>query len=385
MRRQRIKRIVSLVITAVMICSCFSIVGSAETISDLEKKKQQAVNEKNAIQNEANNLKANYNDVQSTYKELKAKVDSTNAAVESASDEIATLSQQLSEAKTSQAEMEQIMRLHIKYMYENGSMNMLETLLESGSLSEFIERFEYLSYIVKYDRDIMDKYKKVQEDITSKTNELTARRTELEAKSSELGRQKQELQSLVDSAGAALSDKNAELKNAQSEVDAYDKKIKEMKEYERQLAASNAASQEALRRQIGNFDNTEDTSGALEGYSQDDLYLLAAIIHAEAEGEPYEGKIAVGSVVMNRVFSSKFPNTISGVVYQKNQFEPASSGRLQLILDRGPNSDCFDAAREVLAGTRNTHRLFFWALWLARQRGLIGSTEGEIIGSQFFF
>ena len=152
MRQLGLKRIVSLLIVAIMICSSFSIVGRAETISDLEKKKQQAVNEKDAIQSEANDLKANYNDVQSTYNDLKAKVDANDAAVTAASNDIATLSQQLSEAKTSQAEMEQVMKLHIKYMYENGSMNMIETLLESGSLSEFLERFEYLSYIVKYDR-----------------------------------------------------------------------------------------------------------------------------------------------------------------------------------------------------------------------------------------
>ena len=380
MRRRIIRKLICLLLVGTMLSSGLCIVGSAETISDLEKKKQDAVKEKNAIQSEANDLKANYNDVQSTYNDLKAKVDANDAAVIAASNDMATLSQQLSEAKTSQAEMEQVMKLHIKYMYENGSMNMLETLLESGSLSEFLERFEYLNYIVKYDRDIMDQYKKVQEEVTAKTNELTIRRAELEAKSNELDKQKQELKSLVDSAGSALSDKNAELKDAQSEVDAYDKKIKEMKEYEKQLAKENAARQEALASQVGG--NNEDTSGALEGYSQDDLYLLAAIIHAEAEGEPYEGKIAVGSVVMNRVFSSKFPNTISSVIYQANQFEPVRSGRLQMIMDKGPNEDCFSAAREVLNGRRNVDKLFFWALWLAQQRG---KTGGIIIGKQYFY
>lgn len=50
--------------------------------------------------------------------------------------------------------------------------------------------------------------------------------------------------------------------------------------------------------------------------SDSDLYLLGAIIQCEADGEPYEGKLAVGSVVMNRVRSSYFPNTVSGVIYQ---------------------------------------------------------------------
>lgn len=384
-RRNIITRILSVVMSVMLVATGMGITSFAETLQELEQKKQQAVNEKKQLEKESNQLYADYKDVSSQYNELKAKVDSLDRDVENASQEMTYLSQQLSEAKVNQAKMEQIMKLHIKYMYENGAMNMLEMLLESGSISELFEKIEYLNIIVKYDRQIMDEYKKTQQDISAKTTQLSEKRASLEAQSNELSAQKQELRKLVDSAGAELSDKNAEVGDAQAEINAYDKRIAEMKQAERQMASANAASQEELRRQIGNFDNTEDTSGAYSGYTQDDLYLLAAIIHAEAEGEPYEGKIAVGSVVMNRVFSSKFPNTISGVVYQKNQFEPARSGRLQLILDRGPNPDCFDAAREVLAGTRNTHRLFFWALWLAEQRGLIGNMEGEIIGTQFFF
>ena len=384
-RRTILARIISVALSIVLVAASMGVTSYAETVQDLEKKKQQAVDEKKQLEKESNQLYSDYRDVTSQYNDLKSKVDALDRSVEEASQELAYLSQQLSDAKVNQAKMEQIMKLHIKYMYENDAMNMLEMLLESGSISELFEKIEYLNIIVKYDRQIMDEYKKTQQDITAKTTQLSEKRASLEAQSNELSTQKQELKKLVDSAGAELSGKNAEVNNAQAEINAYDKRIAEMKQYERQLASTNAASQEALRRQIGNFDNTEDTSGAYSGYSQDDLYLLAAIIHAEAEGEPYEGKIAVGSVVMNRVFSSKFPNTISGVVYQKNQFEPASSGRLQLILDRGPNPDCFEAAREVLAGTRNTHRLFFWALWLAEQRGLIGNMEGEIIGTQFFF
>ena len=384
-RRNIITRILSVVMSVMLVATGMGITSFAETLQELEQKKQQAVNEKTQLEKESNQLYADYKDVSSQYNELKAKVDSLDRDVENASQEMTYLSQQLSEAKVNQAKREQIMKLHIKYMYENGAMNMLEMLLESGSISELFEKIEYLNIIVKYDRQIMDEYKKTQQDISDKTTQLSEKRASLEAQSNELSAQKQELRKLVDSAGAELSDKNSEVGDAQAEINAYDKRIAEMKQAERQMASANAASQEELRRQIGNFDNTEDTSGAYSGYTQDDLYLLAAIIHAEAEGEPYEGKIAVGSVVMNRVFSSKFPNTISGVVYQKNQFEPARSGRLQLILDRGPNPDCFDAAREVLAGARNTHRLFFWALWLAEQRGLIGNMEGEIIGTQFFF
>ncbi len=378
-------RLMCLVMSAVFLVSGMSFTSSATSVGELERQKQQAIQEKNALQKEAGNLASDYRDVRSQYQALKKQVDDANIDLEQTIGEIDYLSKKLSEAKEKQVEMEDIMRIHIKYMYENSSLSMLELLLESSSIAEFFERYEYLNMIVKYDRDIMEEYKKTQRDIETETTELTAKRTQLEEMSANLSKNKEELKKLVDSAGEELSQKNAEVNETQAEINAYDKKIAEMKEYEKQLAMQNASSNYALSREIGNFPNTEYTGGAYAGYTNDDLYLLAAIIDAEAGGEPYEGQIAVGSVVMNRVFSSKFPNTISGVVYQKNQFEPVRSGRLQLILNRGPGASCFNAAREVLAGTRNTNRLFFWALWLAEQRGLVGTTDGEIIGTQFFF
>ena len=59
---------------------------------------------------------------------------------------------------------------------------------------------------------------------------------------------------------------------------------------------------------------------------------MAAIIYCEAGAEPYQGKVAVGAVIMNRVRSSRFPNTISGVIYQKGQFGPAITGKLGRVL-----------------------------------------------------
>ncbi|MCR4611327.1 MAG: cell wall hydrolase [Lachnospiraceae bacterium] len=385
MRKRVFRIITSLTLVLSLIVVGFSFTSNATSVSELEQKKQQAINEKKNLEQQASDLHEDYTDVKSQYAALKAQVDEADISLRQASEELTYLSQQLSEAKTNQTERENVMKLHIRYMYENDIMNMIELLLESGSIAEFFERYEYLNMIVKYDRELLDEYKKTQQEITAKSEELTAKRTQLEAQSNELNAKKAQLKTLVDNAGAELSEKNAEVKDTEAEINAYDKKIAEMKEYEKQLAAQNASSNLALAREIGNFPNTEYTGGAYEGYTQDDYYLLACIIEAEAGGEPYEGKIAVGSVVMNRVFSSRFPNTIPGVVYQKNQFEPVSSGRLQLIMSRGPSADCYSAAQEVLNGARNTNRLFFWALWLAEQRGLVGTVDGEIIGSQFFF
>lgn len=77
-----------------------------------------------------------------------------------------------------------------------------------------------------------------------------------------------------------------------------------------------------------------------------DIALLARLIHAEAGAEPYVGKVAVGGVVLNRVQSSKFPQTIAGVIYQPHAFESVSNG----IINRAPSKESLKAARDALSG-----------------------------------
>ncbi|MBP3872383.1 MAG: cell wall hydrolase [Lachnospiraceae bacterium] len=84
--------------------------------------------------------------------------------------------------------------------------------------------------------------------------------------------------------------------------------------------------------------------------SVSDLDLLAAIIWCEAGNQPYDGMVAVGQVVMNRVASSSFPNTISEVLNQPGQFTPASAGTLQAAIASGVNSNCYAAAQDAMNG-----------------------------------
>lgn len=84
--------------------------------------------------------------------------------------------------------------------------------------------------------------------------------------------------------------------------------------------------------------------------SQDDLSLLAAIIYCEAGNQSWDGKVAVGAVVLNRVASSSFPNTIYDVIYQSGQFTPASSGALASALANGVPDECVQAAQAALNG-----------------------------------
>ncbi len=88
-----------------------------------------------------------------------------------------------------------------------------------------------------------------------------------------------------------------------------------------------------------------NTSGT-NGYSSSDVKLLARLIYAEARGESYTGQVAVGAVVLNRVRSSSFPNTISGVIYQPYAFTCVNDGQINLT----PNQTAYSAARDAMNG-----------------------------------
>ncbi|GAB6086776.1 spore cortex-lytic enzyme [Alkaliphilus crotonatoxidans] len=89
----------------------------------------------------------------------------------------------------------------------------------------------------------------------------------------------------------------------------------------------------------------------------DDVNILARAIHAEAKGEPYEGKVAVGAVILNRVRNAAFPNTIAGVIYQPCAFEPVKRG----AINETPDDDSYRAARDALNGWDPTGgAIYFW-------------------------
>ncbi|MDE7206176.1 MAG: cell wall hydrolase, partial [Lachnospiraceae bacterium] len=106
--------------------------------------------------------------------------------------------------------------------------------------------------------------------------------------------------------------------------------------------------------------------------------ILAALIQCEAGGEPYEGQVAVGAVVMNRVRSGGYPNTITDVIYASGQFVPASKGKMEsLILNGNIKASCVQAANEVINGACNVGD----ALHFRRNNG----RDGLVIGNHVFY
>ncbi len=122
---------------------------------------------------------------------------------------------------------------------------------------------------------------------------------------------------------------------------------------EEQEAIEKAKAEEEAKKsaQVASSGTVQSESVAA---SVDDVTLLAALIQCEAGNESYEGQLAVGAVVMNRVKSGSYPGSISGVVYQSGQFPPAGSGSVAAIASRGPKSSCVQAAQEAINGMDNT-------------------------------
>ena len=122
------------------------------------------------------------------------------------------------------------------------------------------------------------------------------------------------------------------------------------------LAADGVAGEKTLEAMgISDTQTVSAAASASSGYAGD-VELLARLIHGEARGEPYVGMVAVGAVVMNRVRSGKFPNTIAGVIYQSGAFDAVSDGQINLT----PNEQSRRAARDALNGWDPTNGCLYY-------------------------
>ena len=120
---------------------------------------------------------------------------------------------------------------------------------------------------------------------------------------------------------------------------------------------------------------------AQNGYSSADVYLLAKTIHAEGRGEPYTGQVAIGAVMLNRVRNAAFPNTISGVVYQKHAFTAVSDGQINLT----PNETAMRAARDAINGWDPTGgALYYYNPAIATSAWIFDRQTVTVIGKHVF-
>lgn len=165
------------------------------------------------------------------------------------------------------------------------------------------------------------------------------------------------------------------MSQTEAEMLEYERKLQEQKndiaKLQEELAEERRLSQ--LAAQSAWRDISEIT------FAEGDRYLLANLIYCEAGNQPYEGQVAVGAVVMNRVMSSVFPDTVVGVIYQNRQFSPVASGRLALALSENHATNaCYQAADAAMSGTTTVGNCLFF-------RTPIEGLTGTQIGGHIFY
>lgn len=367
-------------------------------ISDLEKQTKETQDAISALQGQkaqtqsnVSNLETQSSALQSTINGYSNKLNSLNEEISEAeeamaevSSEIVKLNSELQQAKAEEQDRYNLLKKRLKSTYEKGSgAGLLQILLESGSIQEFLTKFEYLNAIIEYDQRKISEYQELQADIESKKAVVEEKEAELDQYQTQLDEKHDELADLTDTVRGQLSSTKSTLSSEKNKLADYDKQLTELDSKMKALEAKTAAAQAALAKQIAErlAMTKEDTSGSYAA-SADELTWLAATIQAEADGESYTGKLAVGSVIMNRVKSSAFPSTVVGVITQNMQFASYRSGKVELIISNGPNSTCIRAAQEVLDGARVGDYLFFMTRYWADYYGI---AEYEMIGNHAFF
>ncbi len=122
-------------------------------------------------------------------------------------------------------------------------------------------------------------------------------------------------------------------------------------------------------------------TGGMNGFSSSEVYLLARTIYAEGRGEPYTGQVAIAAVVLNRVRSPQFPNTITGVVYQKHAFTAVSDGQINLT----PNDTAMRAAKDAINGWDPTGgALYYYNPAIATSAWIFDRQTVTVIGKHVF-
>lgn len=161
-------------------------------------------------------------------------------------------------------------------------------------------------------------------------------------------------------------------------IEEYNAILKAAEDAKKAAAAEKAARVAKAAAQSAQAATMASVNKGAVSVSVDDETLLAAIIYCEAGNQSYEGKLAVGSVVMNRIRSGRFPNSISAVIYQGGQFTPAYTGVLARALAREISSSCRQAAQEALAGADNVGGALFF-------NRVSSGKSGLVIGGHVFY
>ncbi|MGN1146948.1 MAG: cell wall hydrolase [Lachnospiraceae bacterium] len=373
------------VLIAILVCDIPAISYATTT----QQKLDDALKDKEELQDKIDEHNEHLDDLKDTEADLKTELKNLNEQLTEISDTLADLEQQitdkeqeieitteeLEEARETESWQYDCMEQRIQYLYEEGEMDLLELLFSIESFGDFLNYSDYFSAMVDYDRKMLEEYKATRALVEEKEACLQQEKNDLDNLKVAAEAEKSRIAGLISQTSNSIAKYGDQISKAEEEAKAYEAEMKKKEEdieYLRkkiaeEIALSQAAAQASWR------DISEVT------FADGDRALLAAIIYCEAGGEPYAGKLAVGSVVINRVLSSKYPDTVVGVIYQKSQFSPAGSGRLDLVLASGRATEsCYQAADEAMAGVTNVGNCLYF-------RTPIEGLTGINIGGHVFY
>ncbi len=347
-----------------------------DKLEDLQEQKKAADAKIEDMENTKEGLEKNVSEMDKELTSISTSLTKLESDISAKEKLIEETNQQLATAEEQAKKQYETMKQRIRFLYENGQTSMAAALLESESLSEFLNRSEYVAAISRYDREKLEEYQKTMQLIADSRKTLQTEQANLKALQDNTKEKQEQMTSLIASAKEGIKQSETNIDKTRELSDSYAAEIEKQKAYEAQLeeqkAREDVARMEEIKRQ-----ESEGSSGTTVTAQEGDLELLAALIQCESGGESYDGKLAVGSVVLNRVANSHFPNTVVGVIYQKGQFSPVASGRFATVLAQGANAECTQAAQEVLNGRITINALYF--------RRNTGTIQGTVIGNHVFY
>ena len=218
---------------------CFGMVipAQADDISDAKKKQQELEQQKNTAEAEKSELSSELDSIVS-------KMEKTQSDLSAKENEINDAETELVTAKANEDDQYQTMKLRIKYMYENGSNEFLEILMEANSIADLLNKAEYINKISECDRELLVEYEDTRKDVENRENALKKEYAELENLQDELAGEQANVEKL-------LADKNIQIDNLTSEISSNADKLKQLiaeaeaAEARRKEAEATAAAQAA--------------------------------------------------------------------------------------------------------------------------------------------
>lgn len=218
---------------------CFGMVipAQADDISDAKKKQQELEQQKNTAEAEKSELSSELDSIVSKMEKTQSDLTAKETEINDAETELVT-------AKANEDDQYQTMKLRIKYMYENGSNEFLEILMEANSIADLLNKAEYINKISKCDRELLVEYEDTRKDVENRENALKKEYAELENLQDELAGEQANVEKL-------LADKNIQINNLTSEISSNADKLKQLiaeaeaAEARRKEAEATAAAQAA--------------------------------------------------------------------------------------------------------------------------------------------